>query len=98
MLFQTNGGYVLAVGSALASSEYTWSNGGCYGATYAIDGYSDYSNCRFFHSRYESYPWLAATMTAAQTVASVTIKSRCDASTIGGRSFTWTVRYYYNSY
>jgi len=81
-------------GTPLATSTYA-NNAGCYGPIFAVDGYSDYSGCNFFHSKATvPYPFLAATMTAAsaQGMTSVTLKSRCDANGWGHTQFTVVVR------
>ena len=79
--------------SATASSTYD-NNDACYGANFAIDGYSDITGCNFFHSKDTGgYPWLAAVIgPTAQDVVSVTLKSRCDADGWGHTPFTLVVR------
>jgi len=81
-------------GTPLSTSTYA-NNAGCYGPIFAVDGYSDYSGCNFFHSRATvPYPFLQATMTAASALGmtSVTLKSRCDANGWGHTQFTVVVR------
>ena len=83
---------LLILVSATATSTYA-NNAGCYGPQYAIDGYSDYTGCKFFHSKATvPYPYLAAVM-GATNVVSVTLKSRCDANGWGHTQFTAVVRY-----
>jgi len=76
-----------------ATATSTWDdNTGCYGPTFAIDGYNDRTGCNFFHSKgTEGYPYLAAVMSATN-VNSVTLKSRCDANGWGHTQFTVVVR------
>ena len=77
--------------AATATSTYA-DNAGCYGPTYVIDGYSDRTGCRFFHSKATvPYPYVAAVMSATN-VNSVTLKSRCDANGWGHTQFTVVVR------
>ena len=81
--------------SATATSTYA-DNAGCYGPTFVIDGYSDRTGCRFFHSKATvPYPYVATVM-AATNVNSVTLKSRCDANGWGHTQFTVVVRYKHN--
>jgi len=76
--------------AATATSTYA-DNAGCYGPTYVIDGYSDRTGCRFFHSKATvPYPYVAAVMSATN-VNSVTLKSRCDANGWGHTQFTVVV-------
>ena len=73
-----------------------------YGPTFAIDGYSDYSNRNFFHSKATvPYPFLAATIKpndGTVKISSVTLKSRCDANGWGHTQFTLVIRYNINEY
>jgi len=78
--------------AATATSTYA-DNAGCYGPTFAIDGYSDTTSCRFFHSKATvPYPFVVGTLRAAKSVTSVTFKSRCDANGWGHTQFTLVVR------
>jgi hypothetical protein len=78
--------------SAIATSTYA-DNAGCYGPTFAVDQYSDYSSCKFFHSKATGgYPYLAATLAAEKSITSVTLKSRCDANGWGHTQFTLAIR------
>ena len=86
--------YILV--AATATSTYA-DNAGCYGPTFAIDGYSDTTSCRFFHSKATvPYPFVVGTLRAAKSVTSVTFKSRCDANGWGHTQFTLVVRYALN--
>ena len=84
---------VLILAAATALTTYA-NNDGCYGPKFAIDGYSDYSGCNFYHGKATvPYPWLAAQMTAnAAALSSVVLKSRCDANGWGHTQFTVVVR------
>lgn len=77
---------------AYASSTYA-NNDGCWGAKFAIDGYSDSSHCNFFHSKATGgYPWLEAVIAPGNKVYAATLKSRCDANGWGHTQFTVVVR------
>merc|ERR1712020_125993 len=81
--------------SAVATSTYA-DNAGCYGPTFAIDGYSDNSGCKFFHSKATvPYPYLAATVKpndGSVQITSVTLKSRCDANGWGHTQINLVIR------